>query len=263
MNSQFLKHLTLLATLVFNQLVYCKIYKYVDKNGKVHYSDKPFKGKEAKEVTIKEHKVTSNNTKKLSRPNIQQAEYLSIHKAIYRYKLDKFATWYETDFDKLKEEEPFQLPTITAAKAGKLDIIQYLEKKGYSLTEAGLQGLTPFLVSLSYERGDVAQYLLSQSPNIHARDGAGQTTLMLAIQNKLPEIALHLIDLGVDIKQRNNSGQTALHIAVSKSDIASVNRLLKRKAMINVFDNKKRTPLMIAEKRGDIEILGAIENAIK
>lgn len=77
---------------LFSQTVDAKIYKWTDKNGKVHYSDKPFDEK-SEEIEIKEHLT----------PEQQNAAKIKANEMIRR-QTRRLNNQFEEEYDKRKQQ---------------------------------------------------------------------------------------------------------------------------------------------------------------
>lgn len=145
-----------------------------------------------------------------------------------------------------------------AAGTGKLNELQLLESKGYSLTAPDADESTPLHLAAYRGQKEVVDYLLSRPGMLKDPvDKRGMTPLMLAAGAGHATVVDSLLAAGCDLALKSGDGSTALHRAASQGNLAIVEKLLAAGCDPNVKDVKGLTPLQLAESKhkGDWELV--------
>lgn len=145
-----------------------------------------------------------------------------------------------------KDEKTLETAADVAAYSGQLKILQFLQKKGASLSAGTL-----FQV-ISAGHFEVAKYLLDKEKNINQTGPYGKTLLMEAAWWGHKDIVKYLLDRGADPNIVGPNGYTALGEAAGNAferdekQREVIELLVAAGADVNLSARFKMTPLMRA-----------------
>ncbi|KAF4460127.1 ankyrin repeat [Fusarium albosuccineum] len=140
-----------------------------------------------------------------------------------------------------KTEEFKQTPLHLAAKAGHLDVVEFLVQMGANMP-AGLAGETPLQQAAEGGHSDIVQFLVEQGPSMSNQDSGGSSSEMCyspywAFQKYCAEVVRVLVEKGVDAQARGKCGWSPLHLAAARGMVNGAKVLLEKKADLELKNN--------------------------
>ena len=105
---------------------------------------------------------------------------------------------------------------LSAATFNNCRIVELLLDSGADLEAIDINGMTPYLVSVTHGSLDAVRLLLERGVNITAADAAMNSALHLAIQYRKPEMVKMLLQMDKDhvlIEMKDNYLRNAFHLA--------------------------------------------------
>ncbi len=140
-----------------------------------------------------------------------------------------------------------------AARRGRRDILEMLERRGVAVELAGVDRL---IAACARADGEEAEALVGTNPELaNELMAEGGTLLADFAGNGNTEGVELLLDLGVDVAATHQEGDpyynlakgsTALHSAAWRMREGTIRLLLERQAPVHAEDGKGRTPLTLA-----------------
>ncbi len=154
----------------------------------------------------------------------------------------------------------------TAAQHNRLDVAQFLSRKGLNIKAADKNKTTPLHLAAQYHSLETVQWLISKGADIHARDGKGKTPLhmaMLYVPPKQTSKSIQTVKLlqgkGADLEAADNNGYTPLLEAANSGNPKVMQYLLDQGADIHVKNKKDETALDRAKSRGHAKTTKILE----
>jgi len=141
---------------------------------------------------------------------------------------------------------------FNAAKAGNVEQITDLLKKGSDVNCQDKMGRTPLMWAVNNEHPEVVRKLLKAGADINQTDKMGGTAIHYSWGNDI--VMGILLKYGADINCRDSYGFTALIMACRFGTLKMVEFMLQNGADVNIYGSNGETPLMSTEARGKIEI---------
>jgi ankyrin repeat protein len=151
------------------------------------------------------------------------------------------------------ESVPERSVAMMAARRGRGDVLELLERRGVPLA---LQGVERLIAECARSNPRAIRSIASRSPGLVAeiqRDG-GKLLAEFAGNGNTDGVR-HLLDLGVAVDALYEKGNgyfdiaedsTALHVAAWRANHETVRLLIARGASVNAEDGKGQTPLALA-----------------
>jgi ankyrin repeat protein len=140
-----------------------------------------------------------------------------------------------------------------AARRGRGDVLDLLERRGVSIE---LRGVERLIAACARNDGATVRSIADAEPQlVKELVTEGGTLLARFAGNANTDGLRHLLDLGVDIAARDEEGDpyfdvargsTALHVAAWRAWHETVRFLIERHAPIDALDGKGRSPLALA-----------------
>ncbi|KAJ3121223.1 hypothetical protein HK100_012461 [Physocladia obscura] len=186
-------------------------------------------------------------------------DFTPIQNAVYRGKLDVLK-----EMAKLPNSaELFSVTNlaITAAKYGKLDILQFLLSSEcpakYDLHEGESDGQSPMAYAALGGYVDIMKFLTDLDKNLLTYRSSYAGTLLM-VGSEQPSVIKYLLDESsekFDITERNQNGHTVMAQMVEQGDIEMVKYLrAKEPALVKIKDNDKNTLIKLAADAGKIDM---------
>jgi ankyrin repeat protein len=135
---------------------------------------------------------------------------------------------------------------ITAARAGDLDMMQFLIDKGARLGYTSTHGETPLHQAVDSNQYEAAKFLLDQGFIVDVKNAIAYSALHLAAEKNNLRIAELLLDYGANIQITERRRWTPLHIAVDANHLEMVQFLLNHGADTTSCDIQDNVPLHLA-----------------
>jgi ankyrin repeat protein len=143
--------------------------------------------------------------------------------------------------------------TAMAARRGRKDILEALERRGLPLQ---LNGVDQLIAACAKADREEAKSIVAANPDLLTQLIAGGGAVLVEFAGNGNTEGVHLLlDLGVDVAATHKEGDnyyslaknsTALHAAAWRIREETTRLLLERNAPVNVRDGRGRTPLTLA-----------------
>ena len=225
-------------------VVTAEIYRWVDADGNVHFSDQPppDNGKKAETVDVQDAPVPVQQSKPqtASQPPAKPLEQL-----IDRHRNINRALW-------------------VSASTGRLNDVKQLVRAGADIeTRDSGRGSnhTPLLQALVRHNQDVAEYLIEQGADLSVTDAAGNNVLYAAALSGFDDLVLRLLAKGLDVNIRTKEGKTPLRGAIERNHAKAAMHLLRSKADPEIQDIYGYAPLMFAVMTSRPELVNLLLEA--
>ncbi|XP_071086322.1 ankyrin-3-like, partial [Haliotis cracherodii] len=141
-----------------------------------------------------------------------------------------------------------ETPVMMAARAGYVELVDFLVKKGADMSLVNSGGDN--ILHQACRGGDIetVKTVLAQDKlDINSRSKNGETPVMMAARAGYVELVDLLVKKGGDMSLVNNSGDNILHQACRGGDEGTVKRVLAQdKVDINSRDKRGWTPVVVA-----------------
>jgi len=149
---------------------------------------------------------------------------------------------------------------VEAARAGDVDAVRALLKRGSDVNQAQGDGMTALHYAAQSGQVDLVQMLLSAGANARATTRlGGYTPLHLASLGGHASAVAALIASGASAESRTTTGATALMLAARSGSVETVNRLIENGAPVNAADTAHgQTALMIAAGLDRADVVRAL-----
>ncbi|EQC24974.1 serine/threonine protein kinase [Saprolegnia diclina VS20] len=137
----------------------------------------------------------------------------------------------------------------TAARGGKLDVIQSCLDDGANVNCLAFAGCTPLHFAASHGQYGAADLLLTRGAAIAAKNDAGETPLYVAaLRGHLATVRL-LLEKGAATAAKTKRGDTPLHVAARYGYLTVVRLLLEKGADVTAKNGNDETPLELAKSK--------------
>lgn len=170
-----------------------------------------------------------------------------------------------TDVNETSGDEP--PPLVTVAKAGDLQLVEYLLKRGADINGQGNTRGTALMNVAGLKDLAIAKLLLDRGADVNAKTAGGDTALMCAAGKGNVDLVKLLFDKGATVKGTGTYG-TVLDYAVHAGEPDAIKLIIEKGADVNEVPEWGYTPLMRAAERGHVKAVklllekGARVNAI-
>lgn len=146
---------------------------------------------------------------------------------------------------------------VAKAAAGQLELIQYLQKQGASLS-AGSRGVSPMFAAATEGHLDVVEYLLGQNVEPDHADAEGVTPLIAACARGRAKVVARLLKAGANVNQISKRDMTPLRAACFSGSDESVALLLAAKADVKAASTPQSNVLSLALSAGASKSVAAL-----
>lgn len=147
----------------------------------------------------------------------------------------------------------------SAARDGRLDIVQALLQKGADINQKDENGYTALHIATFNNNLDIVQALLNKGANVDIQANNGYTALYIATFNNNLGIVQALLEKDANVNiQKADNGYTALCVVARKGYFDIVQALLEKDADVNIQTNGGCTALHIAAVNGRTDILKSL-----
>ncbi|KAJ8925753.1 hypothetical protein NQ315_009601 [Exocentrus adspersus] len=149
---------------------------------------------------------------------------------------------------------------ILARRRGHEKFIQKIIKtfQGIEIDSECLNGNTPFIVSIIFNKIQVATLLHSNGAEVNHENRNKMTALHYAASKGFSKCMTKLLSWGANINQKDNYGITPLMRASTWGHTKMVSLLLRNKAKLNLVNRHRWAALHYAVKRNNIEIIALL-----
>lgn len=157
-----------------------------------------------------------------------------------------------------------------AAKWDRIEVVQFLLKRGADPNIIGENGDTPLMTALedfsstgreAATRTQLASLLISRGADVNARDHRGGTPLLRAVRWDNPRAVQLLLDKKANPNQADEKGNLPLVEAVKKGAVGMTAALLNAGADPNRKDHKGKTAWVHAQQKADQGMTALLEKA--
>lgn len=139
---------------------------------------------------------------------------------------------------------------ILAAKAGMVDVVEYLRSLGHTLNEQCDMGITPLRIAAEYNREEMVAYILKHihedNVDINACCSTFYTPLLIALESQHKNVASMLIEAGADWTITNNPGHSPLGYVVQHGFAEIFDQMVARGLQSACQDHAGRSVLKVA-----------------
>ena len=142
--------------------------------------------------------------------------------------------------------------SMTAASAGNVPALKFLQQHGASMTRRNDKGCNSFHLAVENGQVDAAAWLLQNLKNdlsIDIPDTNGRSAFIIACEYGKIDAIQWLYDNGCNFKQLGSSvdkGDSALHIACRRGDKDLCEWLLDHAANVTLLNSKNESPIDVA-----------------
>eukprot|EP00667_Euglena_gracilis_P010919 EG_transcript_11132 len=136
------------------------------------------------------------------------------------------------------------------ARAGLLDVVEYVLESNVSLDVTNDQGETALEVSCQQQHWDVAHFLVSRGDTARRRTAL----FWLAARYGGADTMRRLLEGNAAVDQTNDSHATALGVAATHGHAGVVTVLLDAQADVQHVDGEGLTALRLAARKGHVEV---------
>jgi ankyrin repeat protein len=149
---------------------------------------------------------------------------------------------------------------VEAARAGDVDAVRVLLKRGGDVNQAQGDGMTALHFAAQAGQVELVQMLLSAGANVRATTRlGGYTPLHLASLGGHASAVAALIASGASAESRTATGASALMLAARSGSVDTVNRLIENGAPVNAADSANgQTALMVAAGLDRADVVRAL-----
>ncbi len=145
---------------------------------------------------------------------------------------------------------------MIAARAGDVDLVMELLKRGADPNTVNVNGGTPLMFAAISGNDVIVEELLVRGATVNATGSNGWNALMVASAKGFPDTVKRLLDSGADINAADVYLWTPLHRAAYENRILTVEALLRHEGVeVDFQDDHGATPLHLAAVRGHQEVV--------
>ena len=140
------------------------------------------------------------------------------------------------------------------------DVVKAAEllNSGANVNHRMFDGVTPLISATRAGKLEMVEFLLQHDANVHSVTLDGDTALFYACKNKSPALAECLVEHGARVDHANNVMETPLHVASLRGHSTMVQLLLTNGAKVDLmyrFRDNTGTALHIAARADNLEIV--------
>ena len=151
---------------------------------------------------------------------------------------------------------------IKAVKAGHVQEVRALIKKGADVNARSGDGSSPLLWAVDYSNIEIARALIAAKATVDVANDFGVTPLLHASRTGDAPMVDLLLRAGANASLAHPEGETPLMAAASSGSVPAVRALLARGANVNATDKfQNATALMWAAAEGHVEVAGLLLEA--
>ena len=165
--------------------------------------------------------------------------------------------------DPVEDREGKHLPLVSAAREGRLEVVQSLLKHGATVNAVANEnwsaGITPLMAAAREGHVTVVKALLNAGADLEVKDagveGGGETALHYAARGGHPKIIQALLAAGAKLNAKAKGGHTPLLVAVSETKPKAAKALLAAGADANAGPSDGSGPLYLAASEHQLELV--------
>ncbi len=140
-------------------------------------------------------------------------------------------------------------PLVRAARAGHLEIVDWLLEAGADPDQTDGRGTTALEAASSAGHQEVVERLAAASPDAVPAD----EQLIMAVRDDDPAALERLLSAGASVRAKTERGSSALAVAATEGHLDALATLLAHEAPAGQRDEEGRIPLMAAAEAGQTE----------
>ena len=280
-----------LSCLILTPAVQAAVYKWVDENGNVQFSDHP-QGQGAKEIEIQQATPAPRSSSKggVSRFKSHDDRLLEairagepievkhsiedgadvaghegksrpVYVAIAAQQGESLKVLLNYGADANKAADNGLSPLHMSARSGCAACATTLIDHGALVNAPDESGMTPLALAAKSGHAETAEVLLAHGAEVDYRDFNGLSPLFHAVDKAHPDVAALLLAQGADQRIRATNGLTLLMAAARNGDEATLQQLLQKGARVDARDNRGSTPLLEAVASGSVRCVQLLMEA--
>ena len=135
---------------------------------------------------------------------------------------------------------------FAASKFGHEKVVDSLIANGASISLCDVDGMSPLMIAIRYERYGAAKLLLAAGGDINGMDVQGNSMLLRAAFTGRIEMLTFIIANGADLHSANASKETAIILAVKSRQADACKLLISKGIDVNATDVCNRSALICA-----------------
>jgi len=151
------------------------------------------------------------------------------------------------------ESRDRNLPLHTAAKTGRLEIMEFLIDNGATIDGLDRDESTPLMAACLHGQVDAARLLLKQGAVVDRTDLNGATPVSFAMASGEMEVIELLLESGIDFATQKPDNGTYMHPAAATGNVELLEFLLSSGVSVRTPNDSGATPLQFAAARGRTE----------
>jgi len=159
---------------------------------------------------------------------------------------------YDTNFDStlkqkliVNEESGYKLLS-NAIPIANYEILELLNKKGFSVNENNDNGITPLIQAIYFNKNEIIPFLIKNGADVNKKSKNDEFPIVSAVKKRSIEVLNILFQNGADPNQKDSKGNTALMYASQFGVISAVEILIDNDADINAQNGHGLTALITA-----------------
>ncbi|KAL6617339.1 ankyrin repeat-containing domain protein [Neocallimastix sp. 'constans'] len=209
-------------------------------------------------ITIKKHHKYISD-KMLNNLIYNEKKKLVINKGLYEAvitcndsELLNTLFLYDTNFDSavkqksiVNEVSGYRLLS-NAVPLANYEILQLLNKKGFSINEYNDNGITPLIQAIYFNKINFIPFLIKNGADVNKKSKKDEFPIVSAIKKRNIKILNLLLKNGANPNQKDSKGNTALMYASQFGIIAAAKILIDNNADINAQNEQGLTALIIS-----------------
>ncbi|MEZ9525685.1 ankyrin repeat domain-containing protein [Enterovibrio norvegicus] len=194
-------------------------------------------------------------------------DFTPIHYAAARGAVEALALMLDISKDMELREKDVQgrTPLFTAVNLHRVDVVQYLLKRGANANATTLHGYTVLHMAAGEheEALEIVELLVKAGANVNATTPYGTSVLMSALNVGYEDVVEFILAQGADTNKQDLEQDTALHYAAYQSNPKIIIALLRHGADPSMKNAKGLIPEDVAAENNHLEVEKLLEQSRK